>query len=345
MKSLDTMTLLTVFLVFLRGLNKAATALPQPKHRSNEHHHSFQKLYSASIAPGVQTNFAYWCGPTLGGYCGSMSFDDINLQAVTHVAFAFATISAQGVVSYTYDQGDVQNYNSSQLIQQNIMPGLSLGGSGTPAHYCLDNIDTCVATLGKTLEYYESVGSPFHFVDSDFEQPQNTEQMQRLITFWLTFNAQFPGYLITMAPECAYLWCGEAPWPYNAYVPVMNQLGPYGKDILYKVNAQAYNNWCSYAPAGTEEFFNAVATTWITACPATGYLGLEKNPNLFGLGVLAANEDGDGYAPPAIVTAALVAIGEQYSTNRNGMFWNTKTDAENNYVISKAMAAAAPAPF
>ena len=341
MRSPNYITVLTLFLGFLNYLSKASAVLPRPKGRSDWHHEQFQKLHSASLELGAQTNFGYWCGPTIGGYCGSMSFSDINTNAVTHVPFAFASITPSGTVSYEYDQGSVQQYNSSILINQGVMAGLSLGGSGTPADNCLANIDTCVTTLGKTLEYYENMGSPFYFVDSDFEQPSNAAQMQNLITFWLTFNAQFPGYLITMAPECAYLWCGAAGWPYNSYVPVMNELGPYGKDIIYKINAQSYNNWCSEAPAGTAAFFQDVATTWITACPSTGYLGLENNAGIFGLGVLAADQDGQGYAAPSVVTQSLQNIGAEYNTY-NGMFWDTFTDLGNSWQISNAIAAATP---
>lgn len=341
---------LTILALFLGSVNVesahlranssySSINLPRPRARSDWHHEQFQKLHLASLESNTQTNFGYWCGPTMGGYCGSMSFNDINTAAVTHVPFAFASITTDGAVSYVYDQGSVAQYNSSILIQQGVMAGLSLGGSGTDANNCLNNIDNCVATLGETLEYYENQGSPFYFVDSDFEKPQDEAQMQNLITFWLTFNAKYPGYLITMAPECAYLWCGSAGWPYNSYVSVINELGPYGANIIYKINAQSYNNWCSNSPAGTAEFFEDVATTWITACPSTGYLGLEKNPEIFGLGVLAANKDGDGYAAPSIVTAALQWIGETYGTY-NGMFWDTMTDLSNDWKISNAITAA-----
>ena len=319
----------------------SSVTLPRPKGRSDWHHEQFQKLYLASLDPQAQTNFGYWCGPTLGGYCGSTSFDDINTNAVTHALFAFASITPDGTVSYEYDQGSVQQYNSSILIAKGTMAGLSLGGSGTDADNCLENIDNCVTTLGKTLGYYESVGSPFYFVDSDFEKPKDVQQMQNLITFWTMFNEQFPGYLITMAPECAYLWCGAASWPYNSYVPVINALGPYGANIIYKINAQSYNNWCSYSPAGTAQFFEDVATTWITACPSTGYQGLESNPEIFGLGVLAADKDGDGFASPSIVAEALQWIGGTYGSY-NGMFWDTLTDLENNWIISNGIASAAP---
>ena len=112
-------------------------------------------------------------------------------------------------------------------------------------------------------------------------------------------------------------------------------------DIIYKINAQSYNNWCSNSPAGTAQFFEDVATTWIEACPSTGYLGLENHADVFGLGVLAANKDGDGYAAPSIVTQALTSIGTSYGTY-NGMFWDTLTDLGNNWIISKGIAAAAP---
>lgn len=350
MKSIRNFAVLTLFLTFLSQLSKAFSSskssyssvkLRRPAGRSDWHHQQFQKLHLASLEPGAQTNFGYWCGPTIGGYCGSMNFDDINTAVVTHVPFAFASIATDGIVSYEYDQGSVQQYNSSILINQGVMAGLSLGGSGTDANNCLNNIDNCVTSLGKTLEYYENVGSPFYFVDSDFEKPENEAQMQNLITFWLTFNAQFPGYLITMAPECAYLWCGAANWPYNSYVPVVNQLGPYGANIIYKINAQSYNNWCSNSAAGTAQFFEDVATTWIEACPSTGYLGLENQADIFGLGVLAANKDGDGYAAPAVVTEALQSIDKAYGTS-NGMFWDTLTDLENGWIISNGIAAAAP---
>ncbi len=352
MKFPNNITVLTLLLGLLGHLVKVAAysksaysslTLPRPAGRSDWHHEQFQKLYLASLEVGAQTNFIYWCGPTLGGYCGSTSFDDINTDAVTHTTFAFTLITSDGTVSYDYDQGSVQQYNSSILIEKDIMAGLALGGSGTPADNCLDNIDNCVATLGKTLEYYENIGSPFYFVDSDFEQPTNAQQMQNLITFWLTFNAQFPGYLITMAPECAYLWCGEANWPYNAYVPVINELGPYGKNIIYKINVQAYNNWCSYSEAGTVQFFVDVSKTFIVACPLTGHLGLEIAPSIFGLGVLAANKDGDGYATGPTVTSAIQVIEENHGSS-NGMSWNSLTDAENSHEITYAIKAAAPKP-
>lgn len=346
MRSSNYNNLWAIFLSLVGYLHRvtaySSIHLPRPKGRSDWHHEQFQQLYLASLEPGAQTNFGYWCGPTIGGYCGSMSFNDINTAAVTHVPFAFASITSDGTVSYDYDQGSVQQYNSSILIKKGTMAGLSLGGSGTPADNCLAHIDNCVATLGKTLEYYENVGSPFYFVDSDFEQPTNEQQMQNLITFWLTFNAQFPGYLITLAPECAYLWCGAASWPYNAYVPVVNELGPYGKNIIYKINAQSYNNWCSNADAGTAQFFEDVATTWIEACPSTGYLGLERDAGIFGLGVLAADKDGNGYAAPSIVIQALQSIGATYGSY-NGMFWDTITDLGNSWQISNAIEAAAPA--
>lgn len=352
MRSPNYITVLTLFLGLLGYLSRvsaysksaySSVALPRPAGRSEWHHEQFQKLYLASLEQSAQTNFGYWCGPTIGGYCGSKSFDDINTDVVTHVPFAFASITSDGTVSYEYDQGSVQQYNSSILIRKGSMAGLSLGGSGTPADNCLSdsNRPNCVMTLGKTLGYYESIGSPFYFVDSDFEQPKDAQQMQNLIAFWLEFNQAFPGYLITMAPECAYLWCGAANWPYNAYVPVINALGPYGKNIIYKINAQSYNNWCSNSPAGTAQFFEDVATTWIEACPSTGYLGLENNAEIFGLGVLGADKDGDGYAAPSIVTQALQSIGTTYGSY-NGMFWDTITDYGNSWQISNAIKAAAP---
>jgi len=305
-------------------LARANHTLLKPANRSQNLHEIFVALHAA--AEEAQTIFGYWCGSTAAGYCGSGDFSDINTDVVTHVPFAFASISSDGVVGLDYD-GD--GIDTKQLLNKGVIPGISLGGSGTNANNCLKNIDTCVTTLGQTLTAYEQANSPFFFVDSDFESPEDETQMQNLITFLITFNNQYPEYQITMAPECAYLWCGEAGWPYNAYVPVINELGPSGADILYRINVQAYNNWCSLtASAGEQQFNEDVASTFIQPCQATGYLGLESDPKIFGLGVLGADADGDGYNPPDVLSSSLAAINETYGT-KNAMFWDTLTDYNN----------------
>ena len=307
---------------------------PKPSSRSQVLHDQFVRLHdSAELG---NTVFGYWCGPTKAGYCGSTDFSDINVAAVTHAPFAFASISEQGEVSLEYDTP----VDTKQLLDQGVIPGISLGGAAANPNNCLDYIDTCVTTLGEVLETYEQLDSPFFFVDSDFESPEDSAQMDRLIQFWLAFREQYPEYLITMAPECAYLWCGDASWPYNAYVSVINQLGPNGADIIYRINVQAYNNWCSLtANAGEQQFNEDVAKTFIEACPQTGYLGLPNRSEMFGLGVLGANEDGQGYTPPETLKKSLNAIDKSYGT-RSAMFWDTRTDLENQdgqWAISSTM--------
>lgn len=367
MRNLNNFSLLTVLLGAMQVLMSASItrvpprpvkSIPRPKYRSDWHHEQFEHLYSASIQPGAQSIFGYWCGPTLGGYCGSMSFDDINVNAVTHVPFAFAEITSDGTVSYTYDQGSVQQYNSSILIKQGVMAGLSVGGSATNADNCLNNIGNCVATLCATLEYYERLGSPFYFVDSDFEKPYMA-QMTNLITFWRQFHEQCPGYLITMAPECAYLQLNCLPaYPgctyCDTYVSVVNTLGPgdpdegeEGDNIIYKFNLQSYNNGgCSINyQMGQVGFYNDVARTWMTPCENSEYLGLAAQPEILGIGFLGANADGVGYAEPAVVTQSLQVVNQNFNTNAGAMFWDTLTDyrnVEGRWVTSNAMAAAAP---
>ncbi|MAR84436.1 MAG: hypothetical protein CMF55_06575 [Legionellales bacterium] len=332
MNNLKILTFLSLFFCAAKG---GVTQAPlKPSSRSQGLHDQFVQLHDA--AEQGSTVFGYWCGPTEGGYCGSTDFSDINVAAVTHAPFAFASISDQGYVSLNYDAP----IDTTQLLNQGVIPGISLGGAAANPNNCLDHIDTCVTTLGGVLETYEQLGSPFFFVDSDFESPEDSAQMDRLIQFWLAFRQQYPEYLITMAPECAYLWCGDASWPYNAYVSVINQLGPYGADLIYRINVQAYNNWCSLtASAGEQQFNEDVASTFVNACSQTGYLGLSNNTEIFGLGVLGANQDGEGYTPPETLASSLDAIDESFGT-RNAMFWDTLTDLNNRdgqWAISSAM--------
>ena len=311
--------------------------LPKPSSRSQVLHDKFVSLHNK--AEQGQTVFGYWCGPTPAGYCGSSDFSDINMAAVTHVPFAFVWINENGEVSLNYDDA----IDTTQLLDQGIIAGMSLGGAAANPNNCLNHIDTCVTTLGELLTTYEQSNSPFFFVDSDFEKPEDQAQMDNLIKFWLAFRDQYPEYLISMAPECAYLWCGDggAVWPYNSYVNVINQLGPHGADVLYRINVQAYNNWCSMtANAGETQFNEDVAKTFIDPCPATGYLGLSNHTQKFGLGVLGSEDgDGDGYTTPEKLESSLDAIDAKYGT-RNAMFWDTRTDRNNpdgQWAISSAM--------
>ena len=332
MNNLKILTILSLSVSAAKG--GVTQPLPKPSSRSQVLHDQFLRLHDA--AELGNTVFGYWCGQTEGGYCGSTDLSDINVAAVTHAPFAFAFISDQGVVSLEYDAP----IDTKQLLDQGVIPGISLGGAAANPNNCLDHIDTCVTSLGDVLKTYEEKDSPFFFVDSDFESPEDSAQMDRLIQFWLAFRQQYPEYLITMAPECAYLWCGDASWPYNAYVSVINQLGPAGADIIYRINVQAFNNWCSLtASAGEQQFNEDVASTFINPCPQTGYLGLKNNTKLFGLGVLGANEDGEGYTRPEVLKKSLAAINSTYGTC-NAMFWNTLTDTNNpdgRWAISSTM--------
>ena len=290
---------------------------------------------------------------------------------VVNIAFATPTTLYGSTMRFTPAPGIYATrqafINDVQWLQNRGKKVLvSIGGGNDPVQLKsasdVHNFVTSMLQIVKTHGFdgmdidLEGASLSLQAGDRDFRAPTSPLIVNFISAVNQLLNQAPPGFLLTAAPETAFVQGGAAAYAgiWGAYLPVLHAL----RHRLTYVHVQHYNTGTmpgrdgkNYTPA-TADFHVAMADMLIAGFKVSGGIVFPPlKPDQVAIGLPASTSAaGSGYTPPAVVHTALdylylgkpfagkytLASPNGYPRFRGLMTWSINWDVQNNLQFSKS---------
>ncbi|WP_374020120.1 glycosyl hydrolase family 18 protein [Paenibacillus thiaminolyticus] len=306
----------------------------------------------------------------------ALKLRDVSPQYdVIHVAFAEAVRGDRSTLSFTPYNATVKDFRSDVafLHSQGKKVLISIGGqNGSVELHSNQDVQNFVNSLASIIQTYGFDGLDIDLEggsvslgagDTDYRHPTTPKIVNLIAAVRQLSDRVGPGFMLTMAPETAYVQGGIVAYagPWGAYLPVIHGL----RDKLDFIHVQHYNAGGNEAldgrvyTQGTADFQVAMAEMLLRGFP------IGRNPNnLFqplredqvaiGLPAVPSAAPSGGYTSGADIAKALryivkgTSYGGAYTLKQAGgypnfrgvMTWSVNWDATSGYAFASQVRSA-----
>ncbi|WCF09588.1 glycosyl hydrolase family 18 protein [Paenibacillus thiaminolyticus] len=306
----------------------------------------------------------------------ALKLRDVSPQYdVVHVAFAETVGADHSTLSFTPYNATVAEFRSdvAYLHSQGKKVLISIGGqNGSVELHSNQDVQNFVNSLASIIQTYGFDGLDIDLEggsvslgagDTDYRHPTTPKIVNLIAAVRQLSDRVGPGFMLTMAPETAYVQGGIVAYagPWGAYLPVIHGL----RDKLDFIHVQHYNAGGNEAldgrvyTQGTADFQVAMAEMLLQGFP------IGRNPNnLFqplreeqvaiGLPAVPSAAPSGGYTSGADIARALryivkgTSYGGTYTLQQSGgypnfrgvMTWSVNWDATSGYAFANQVRSA-----
>ncbi|MFD3269621.1 chitinase [Paenibacillus dendritiformis] len=306
----------------------------------------------------------------------ALKLRDVSPQYdVIHVAFAETVGGDRSTLSFTPYNATVEEFRSdvAYLHSQGKKVLISIGGqNGSVELHSNQDVQNFVNSLARIIQTYGFDGLDIDLEggsvslgagDTDYRHPRTPKIVNLIAAVRQLSDRVGPGFMLTMAPEIAYVQGGIVAYagPWGAYLPVIHGL----RDKLDFIHVQHYNAGGNEAldgrvyTQGTADFQVAMAEMLLRGFP------IGRNPNnLFqplredqvaiGLPAVPSAAPSGGYTSGADIAKALryivkgTSYGGTYTLQQAGgypnfrgvMTWSVNWDATSGYAFANQVRSA-----
>ncbi|MGG4396437.1 glycosyl hydrolase family 18 protein [Paenibacillus thiaminolyticus] len=306
----------------------------------------------------------------------ALKLRDVSPQYdVIHVAFAETVGGDHSILSFTPYNATVAEFRSdvAYLHSQGKKVLISIGGqNGSVELHSNQDVQNFVNSLASIIQTYGFDGLDIDLEggsvslgagDTDYRHPTTPKIVNLIAAVRQLSDRVGPGFMLTMAPETAYVQGGIVAYagPWGAYLPVIHGL----RDKLDFIHVQHYNAGGNEAldgrvyTQGTADFQVAMAEMLLRGFP------IGRNPNnLFqplreeqvaiGLPAVPSAAPSGGYTSGADIAKALryivkgTSYGGTYTLQQTGgypnfrgvMTWSVNWDATSGYAFANQVRSA-----
>lgn len=313
--------------------------------------------------PGNKLLVGYWHNFD-NGLTPIMKLRDI-VSAWDVIDVAFADIAGNGTVSFTPFNATEQEFKAdiAFLKDQGKEVVLSLGGQNGAVSLLDDAAakrfeNSLIATIDQFgftgVDVDIETGIALGAGDTDFRNPTTPAIVNLIRALKAVCNHYGPDFLLTMAPEVAYVQGGITAYagPWGGYLPIIHAM----RDELTYLHVQYYNCGGNYAldgrayNHGTADFQVAMSEMLLKGFPVAGnsnhiFPPLRQEQVMIGIPAAVGAAPSGGYISPAEMKKALnyllngIPYGGTYQLQNPAgypgfkglMTWSINWDAQNNY--------------